>query len=78
MGVQGMFSGWDVVLFEKPDNVFKQNLEKNPIFPFEIIGENVYALTVQSSKYYLHRLITKWRWLGKFVVRFLAYNVALF
>lgn len=42
------------LLFEKPDTIFKRNLEQNPIFPFEIIQDNVFALTVQSSKFILH------------------------
>lgn len=47
----------DVALFERPDVILKQNLDRNPIFPFVVIGDNVYALTVQSSKLYMYTFL---------------------
>ena len=48
----GIFSNWDVSgLFEKPENIFKKNLQKNPVYPFEEICPNVYVLTVKSARF---------------------------
>ena len=48
----GIFSNWDWSgLFAKPEHIFKKQLQKNPVFPFEEIWPNVYVLTVRPARF---------------------------
>ena len=38
--VVGIFGTWDYSFWAKPEDVFQDRLEKNPIYPFEETEEN--------------------------------------
>ena len=53
MTIVGIFGTWDYSLFDKPENVFKFNLDLNPVYPFEEVEYNIFVLTVKSARFTL-------------------------
>ncbi len=45
----GVFTSWEKSVLDKPENVLRKNLEKNPTYPFHEVEPNVYVFTVRSG-----------------------------
>ena len=51
MAVTGIFTKWEFDLLEKPETLFKRNLDINPTFPFVPLRPGLYALRVTSARW---------------------------
>lgn len=56
--IVGIFTTWNFSLIEKAEAVFKRNLDKNPIYPFEEISPNIYKRRRVKSKYFWAGILT--------------------